>query len=94
MPANKDFAGGDDNQIASAAEVDVVTSLAKRRHELDTRESQLNMRANIIAAAEARVDAKIAQLKQLQSQINGLLVQRDQSQKDQVASLVKAYLHA
>ena len=35
------------------------------------------MRANILAATEARVDAKIAQLKQLQAQITGLLAQRD-----------------
>jgi flagellar motility protein MotE (MotC chaperone) len=91
VPANKDFAGGDDDQVASASEVDVVNSLAKRRRELDARENQLNTRANIIAAAEARVDAKISQLKQLQAQINGLLVQRDQAQKDQIASLVKTY---
>src|SRR5579872_921413 len=91
VAANKDFAGGDDDQIASASEVDVVNSLAKRRRELDARENQLNMRANIIAAAEARVDAKIVQLRQIQSQINGLLVQRDQGQKDQIASLVKTY---
>ena len=91
VPANKDFAGGDDDQIASASEVDVVNSLAKRRRELDTREGQLNTQANMIAAAEARVDAKISQLKQLQAQINALLVQRDQAQKDQIASLVKTY---
>jgi flagellar motility protein MotE (MotC chaperone) len=91
VPANKDFAGGDDDQVASASEVDVVNSLAKRRRELDAREGQLNTQTNIIAAAEARVDAKIAQLKQLQAQINALLVQRDQSQKDQIASLVKTY---
>lgn len=91
VPANKDFAGGDDDQVASASEVDVVNSLAKRRRELDARENQLNTRANIIAATEARVDAKISQLKQLQAQINGLLVQRDQAQKDQIASLVKTY---
>jgi flagellar motility protein MotE (MotC chaperone) len=91
VPANKDFAGGDDDQIASASEVDVVNSLAKRRRELDTREGQLNTQANIIAAAEARVDAKISQLKQLQAQINALLVQRDLAQKDQIASLVKTY---
>ena len=90
-PAHKDFAGGDEDQIASASEVDVVNSLAKRRRELDTRESQLSSQANILAAAEARVDAKIAQLKQLQSQINALLVQRDQAQKEQIASLVKTY---
>jgi flagellar motility protein MotE (MotC chaperone) len=91
MPANKDFAGGDDDQVTSASEVDVVNSLAKRRHELDTREGELNIQANMIAAAEARVDAKITQLKQLQAQINTLLVQRDQAQKDQIASLVKTY---
>jgi flagellar motility protein MotE (MotC chaperone) len=91
VPANKDFAGGDDDQVASASEVDVVNSLAKRRRELDAREGQLNTQANMIAAAEARVDAKISQLKQLQAQINALLVQRDQAQKDQIASLVKTY---
>jgi flagellar motility protein MotE (MotC chaperone) len=91
VPANKDFAGGDDDQIASASEVDVVNSLAKRRRELDSRDGQLNTQANLIAAAEARVDAKITQLKQLQAQMNALLVQRDQAQKDQIASLVKTY---
>jgi flagellar motility protein MotE (MotC chaperone) len=91
VPANKDFAGGDDDQIASASEVDVVNSLAKRRRELDAREGQLTTQANLIAAAEARVDTKINQLKQLQAQINNLLVQRDQAQKDQIASLVKTY---
>src|SRR5262249_38740522 len=70
VPANKDFAGGDDDQVASASEVDVVNSLAKRRRELDARDAQLSTQANMIAAAEARVDAKINQLKQLQAQIN------------------------
>ena len=68
-PANKDFAN-DDGQTASASEVDVLTSLSKRRSELDTRESQLQIQANVLAATEARVDAKIAQLKALQSLIN------------------------
>jgi flagellar motility protein MotE (MotC chaperone) len=91
VPANKDFAGGEDDQIASASQVDVVNSLARRRRELDARESQLDVRANILAAAESRVDAKIAQLKQLQSQINGLLTLRDDDQKKQIASLIKTY---
>jgi len=91
VPANKDYAGGDEDQVASASQVDVVNSLARRRRELDMRESQLNMQANILAATEARVDAKIAQLKSLQSQISNLLGQRDQSQKDQITVLVKTY---
>ncbi|HXS06310.1 MAG TPA: hypothetical protein VN723_05920 [Rhizomicrobium sp.] len=89
-PANKDFAK-DDGQIASASEVDVLTSLSKRRSELDARESQLQVQANVLAATEARVDAKIAQLKALQAQMNTLLGQRDQAQEKQLASLVKTY---
>jgi len=89
-PAKKDFAA-DDGQTASASEVDVLTSLAKRRGELDARQSQLQVQANMLAATEARVDAKIAQLKALQSQINALIGQRDQAQEKQLASLVKTY---
>jgi flagellar motility protein MotE (MotC chaperone) len=91
VPSNKDYAGGEDDQVASASQVDVMNGLSKRRRELDVREGQLNTQANMIAAAERRVDAKIAQLKQLQTQINALLVQRDDAQKAQIASLVKAY---
>lgn len=90
VPANADYAGADD-EIASASEVDVVNALAKRRKELDARQTTLNTQANMIAAAEQRVDAKIAQLKQLQAQINTLLVQRDDAQKAQIAALVKTY---
>ena len=89
-PANKDFAG-DDAQVASASEVDILTSLSKRRSELDAREAQIQIQANILAATEARVDAKIAQLKGLQSQISALLGQRDAAQEKQFASLVKTY---
>ena len=91
VPANKDYAGGEDDQVASASEVDVVNSLSKRRRELDGRDTQLTNQANMIAAAEMRVDAKITQLKLLQAQINALLVQRDKLQQDQIDSLVKAY---
>lgn len=91
VPSNKDYAGGEEDQVASASEVDVVNSLGKRRRELDARDSQLAIQANMITAAEARVDSKIAQLKQLQAQITALLVQHDDAQKAQIASLVKTY---
>jgi flagellar motility protein MotE (MotC chaperone) len=91
VPSNKDFAGGEEDQIASASEVDVINSLSKRRRELDTRDTQLTIQANMIAAAEARVDAKIAQLAQLKAQISALIVQRDDAQKAQIVSLVKTY---
>ncbi len=90
VPSNKDYAG-DDDQAGSASEVDVMNSLTKRRKELDAREGQLTIQSNMIAATEIRVDAKIAQLKQLQAQITALLGQRDDAQKAQIASLVKTY---
>lgn len=89
-PINADFSGND-SQISSAAEVDVLTSLSKRRATLDAREAQIQNEAAVLAATEARVDAKIAQLKTLQGQIAALLVQRDAAQEKQVAALVKTY---
>jgi flagellar motility protein MotE (MotC chaperone) len=88
--AQKDLAG-DDAETASAAEVDVLSSLARRRAELDARARDQDMRENVLAATERRIDAKIAALKQLQSQIDRLLGQRDAAQDKQIASLVKTY---
>lgn len=88
--APRDIASDDDNS-GSAAETDVLTSLAKRRAELDARARDQAMRENILAATEKRVDAKIAALKLLQTQMTTLLGQRDAAQEKQVASLVKTY---
>jgi flagellar motility protein MotE (MotC chaperone) len=88
--ARKDPAS-DDTETASAAEVDVLSSLTKRRTELDARGRDLDMRANVLAATEKRIDAKIAALKQLQVQINQMMGQRDAAQEKQIASLVKTY---
>lgn len=84
-------AADDDVPSASAAEVDVLSSLAKRRAELDARTRDLDMRDNLLAATEKRVDDKIALLKQLQTQIATLLGQRDAEADKQIASLVKTY---
>jgi len=89
-PATKDFAG-DDADTGSAAEVDVLASLSKRRAELDDRARALDMRANVLAATEKRVDEKIATLKQLQAQVTTLIGQRDTAQEKQVTALVKTY---
>jgi flagellar motility protein MotE (MotC chaperone) len=81
----------DDETQSSSAQVDVLTSLAKRRAELDGRERDLAMRENLIAAAEKRVDGKIDSLRQLQASIQALLVQRDQAEQKQLDALVKTY---
>lgn len=81
----------EDTHSESAAEVDVLSSLSKRRAALDAREADIEMRTQVLTAAEARVDSKIATLKQLQEQITAILGQRDAEQQKQVASLVKTY---
>jgi len=81
----------DDMQLASAAEVDVLTSLSKRRAELDAREQDQTLHENLIDAAEKRVDGRIADLKQLESEIRALLGQRDDAAQKQLDSLVKTY---
>jgi flagellar motility protein MotE (MotC chaperone) len=81
----------DDSESNSAAEIDVLTSLSKRRQELDAREQSLNMQANLIAAAEDRVDGKIATLKGLQATMQTLLGQRDAAEQAQLTALVKSY---
>jgi len=88
--APKDIAS-DDSETASASEADVLTSLSKRRSELDARARDQAMRENVLEATEKRVDAKIAALKLLQTQMTTLLGQRDAAQEKQVASLVKTY---
>ncbi len=80
-----------DDPEASSGQVDVLTSLSKRRAELDARERDVEMRENLIKAAEDRVDSKIADLKQLQTQIQALLQQHDDAQQKQIDSLVKTY---
>lgn len=86
----QDFAGSDDDS-QSAAEVDVLASLSKRRTELDKRAKDQEMRANVLAATEKRVDGKIAELKALEARITQLIGQRDAEQDAQVKSLVKTY---
>jgi flagellar motility protein MotE (MotC chaperone) len=75
----------------SPAEMDVLTSLADRRDALEQRQRELDLRTNIIAATEKRVDGKIAELKSLQAKIEGLLGQRDAKELEQLDGLVKVY---
>lgn len=75
----------------SPGKSDVLASLGKRREALDARETQIDERMQMVAAAEKRVDGKIATLKDLQQEISGLLGKRDEEEQKQIAALVKTY---
>ena len=82
-PANKDFAGGEDDQVASATRSGCAEQpvQAPRANWMRAKPSS-RPRPICWPPTEARVDAKIAQLKQLQTQITALLGQRDEAQEN------------
>lgn len=75
----------------SPAELRVLQSLGDRRTELDAREQQIDTQVQLLAAAEAKLDAKMKALEALKAEINGLLGQADAREKAEVARLVKVY---
>jgi flagellar motility protein MotE (MotC chaperone) len=75
----------------SPAELQVLQSLGERRGQLDQRENDLNTQLALLAAAEAKLDAKVNALKGLKSDIQGLLTQADQKQAVETDRLVKVF---
>lgn len=72
-------------------EIELLQSLAKRRDELDRRAAALDQREALLAAAEQRMDQKLAELKAIQQQIQSTVTQQQQAQDAQYKSLVKTY---
>ncbi|MTJ82620.1 MAG: hypothetical protein F8N37_16650 [Telmatospirillum sp.] len=72
-------------------EIDVLQKLAERREALDARQRDLDLRENMIKAAESRIDKKIAEMKTLQSNVEGMLKQVDDQDDGKMKSLVKIY---
>ena len=75
----------------SPAELQVIQSLGARRGELDEREQGLDTQLALIQAAEAKVDARIATMNSLKTDMQGLLGQLDDKQQAEVDRLVKVY---
>src|SRR5690606_17869067 len=72
-------------------EVEVLERLAQRRAELERRAEELDMRDNLLKAAEARIDEKIAKLREMEETLKALLRAHDEEKKAQMESLVKIY---
>lgn len=81
----------DDPTLLTQSEIDLLQQLAERRDRVEKREQELEGRAALLKAAEARIDKKVDEMKTLQSTIEGLLASYDQEQEKKVASLVKIY---
>ncbi|HUZ12677.1 MAG TPA: MotE family protein [Caulobacteraceae bacterium] len=79
------------NAGLSPAELQVLQSLGARRGELDQRAQGLDTQMALLEAAETKMDAKIATMNALKSDMQGLLGQLDAKQAAEIDRLVKVY---
>lgn len=75
----------------SPAELQILQSLGTRRGQLEQREADFNTQLALLAAAEAKLDAKVKSLNGLKSEIQTLLNQGDQQDAAEVARMVKVF---
>lgn len=76
---------------APRSEMAVLESLAERRKALEAREREIDLRENLIKAAEKKVEQRIAELKALQSKIDGAVKAEDDARDAELARLVQMY---
>ena len=69
----------------------MLQNLGARRGQLDQREQDLSTQIALLAAAEAKIDAKTKVLTGLKADIQGLLAQADGREAAEVDRLVKVY---
>ena len=72
-------------------EIDILQALAQRREELEARERDLKQREAMLAAAEARIEAKVRGMEELRAEIEALLQQHADKNEEQLLSLVRIY---
>ncbi|MDB5457145.1 MAG: hypothetical protein JWP92_2730 [Caulobacter sp.] len=75
----------------SPAELRVLQSLQGRRGQLDQREQDIDLQLQLLAAAEAKLDAKVKSLNGLKGDIQGLLGQADQKKQGEVDRMVLVF---
>ena len=77
--------------IASAGERAVLERLRDRNQELDARRRELDMRENLIKAAEKRLEAKVTELKDTEVRVNTAIGNRDKAEAARFNGIVAMY---
>lgn len=78
-------------RINSAGERAILESLQGRREQLDARSRDLDMRENLLKAAEKRVEAKVAELKDVEARVNTAMGNRDQAEEKRFKTIISMY---
>lgn len=76
---------------ASAGERAVLERLQERRQEIDSRNRDLDMRENLLKAAEQRMDAKLGELKSIESRVDSATLKHQQTESERFKSIVAMY---
>ncbi len=71
--------------------MEIMQDLAESRGKLDQREKELITREALLQAAEKELDRKYQELAQLRGEIEKLLQQQSEEEKERITSLVKVY---
>jgi flagellar motility protein MotE (MotC chaperone) len=75
----------------SAAERAILERLQERRQELDARARELDVRENLLKAAEKRVEARVTEMKDIEARINAAAQQKEEIEAGRLKSLVTMY---
>ena len=75
----------------SPAELQILQSLGTRRGQLDQRESDMSTQIALLAAAEAKLDAKMRAMTGLKAEVQGLLSQSNSKEAAEIDRLVKVF---
>jgi flagellar motility protein MotE (MotC chaperone) len=81
----------DNRPIPSAAERALLERLSARRQELDKRARELDIREGLIAEAEKRMEARLAEIKQGEAQLATAAEKKDEAETARFKSLVTMY---
>ncbi len=77
--------------LPSGAERQLLERLAQRREELDTRARALDIRENLVKAAEARIEAHLTEVKEIELRIKTETVEKGQAESARFKGLVTMY---
>jgi flagellar motility protein MotE (MotC chaperone) len=77
--------------VAPPGERAILERLSDRRQQLDEHNRDLEMRESLLKAAEKRVEARVAELKELETKVKSTLDQRDQDELKRFKGVVTMY---
>jgi flagellar motility protein MotE (MotC chaperone) len=80
-----------DPLMMSPSEIEVLQKLSDRRATLDRRAQEMAQQEVVLKAAEQRVDEKLAKLKSMETEIGGIVDQKEKEGDARLKGLVKIY---